>query len=84
VSAVMLTARTCPTLSALILRLLVLKPGPITTMPEPWLATESNALPPGGTVTWCKQCNMQLHQHDASIYHASACMSSGPVIEDSL
>lgn len=52
VSVVMLMTRTCPTLAALTRRLLVLWPGPSTSMPEPWLATDSSSPPLSGAVTW--------------------------------
>lgn len=48
---VMLTALTWPTLAALILSLVVLCPGPSTSVPEPWLETYSSSPPVGGTVT---------------------------------
>jgi hypothetical protein len=52
--AVTLMAFTSPTLAALILRLLVLSPGPSTTVPEPLLVTDSKSPPEGGMVT-CKE-----------------------------
>lgn len=51
VLVVMLMAFTWPTLAAFILSLVVLCPGPSTSVPEPWLETYSSSPPVGGTVT---------------------------------
>ena len=75
VLAVMLMARTWPTLAALILRLLVLKPGPTTNMPEPWLTTDLNSPPPGGTVT-CNSSSRTSRGEHACVRHTAPALAT--------
>lgn len=60
--AVMLMARTSPTREAVSLKLLVLRPGPSTTAPEPLLVTDWRSPPVGGAVTWQGQGRVQRQQ----------------------